>query len=85
MIRKIFCIYDIKAQIFSIPYQSKTEDEAIRLFFEVVNDDTTAMGRCPTNYELFEIGSFDNISAELLSIKPNRIAKVDFKGSTHRH
>lgn len=56
---KIFCIFDSKADAFLAPIFAVTEGIARRMFYDVVNDPSSAFNKHPGDYTLFEIGDFD--------------------------
>ena len=66
MIHKLFTIYDEKAgahlPIFSLP----AEGMATRTFTDCINSADHQFGQHPADYTLFNIGNFDDITAEIL-------------------
>lgn len=62
MLRKLFAIYDVKAEFFMGPYCYRTIGEAQREFSALANDMNTAVGKNPEDFSLFELGSFDDTS-----------------------
>lgn len=59
----IFSIFDSKACYFHTPIFVKSRGDAIRSFIESSNDKTHFVGKNPEDYCLFELGSFDDITA----------------------
>ena len=60
MIHKVYSIYDSKAEVYTLPYFSKMEAEAIRYFSNWVNDPNHQFGKNPEDYTLFYIGEYDD-------------------------
>lgn len=69
MLHKVFTIYDVKAQAYSMPFFQPTIGLAVRGFTDAANDRKSAVGRHPADYVLFEIGSFDDASAHYDELK----------------
>lgn len=74
MITSVFTVHDSKAACFCTPYNSENNNTAIRDFSYAANDPTTPIGRHPSDYTLFCIGSFDNQTGQLTPIEPIAIA-----------
>lgn len=64
MIFKIFSVFDEKAAAYLPPFYLPTTPMAVRSFADCVNDPGHAFGKHPQDFTLFELGSFDDSSAE---------------------
>jgi hypothetical protein len=62
MRKKLFCIYDAKADFYHNPIVFHTDAEAVRGFADLARDKNTHIGAHPEDYTLFEIGIYDNSS-----------------------
>lgn len=71
MLHKIFTVYDSKSEVYSKPFMLKTKGEAMRGFVDVSNDKESAIGQHPEDYSLFEIGEFDDGSANIVNHDAN--------------
>lgn len=60
MIHKIYSVFDSKAQIYSLPFYTKMQAEAIRHFSTWVNDSKHTFGMHPEDYTLFSMGTYDD-------------------------
>lgn len=69
MLRKMYSVYDRKAEMFSQPQFYVTDGEAVRAFVAVCGDNDTMMGRFPADYELFYVGDWADHSG-LVSAPP---------------
>ena len=58
--KKLFAIYDSKAEAWNDPMTFRTTAEAIRSFEQVCNDKTTQFFLYPADYTLFELGGYDD-------------------------
>lgn len=70
----VFSIYDRAAQAYGRPFVAPHVGIAMREFEDVVNNDKSDLFRHPDDYSLFEIGIFDDSSAELEASKPKQLA-----------
>jgi hypothetical protein len=66
MIKKIFAIYDSKAETYNNPYFALTTGAAIREFELAVQNNDSMLSKYPEDYTLFEIGTFDDSTAEIM-------------------
>lgn len=64
--KKIVVIYDVKALAHYDPMFVPTIEAALRLFAEAANDKSTAVGRFPEDFTLFEIGEWDEHSGDMV-------------------
>lgn len=62
--KKIVCsIYDHKAKVFCVPFFSVNNETAQRDFGYAANDPKTEIGRYPTDFTLFRLGTYDDETA----------------------
>lgn len=64
---KIFAIYDIKAEAYLQPFFLPTVGMALRSWTEAVNDPQTKFHLHPSDYTLFQIGTFNQTNGSLYS------------------
>lgn len=64
----MFTIYDNKAEAFLPPFTLPNHAMAARTFADCVRDPQHAFSRNPSDYNLFELGSFDDVTGEMLPI-----------------
>lgn len=62
MIKKIYTVYDAKAEFYATPFFARNNGEALRMFQEAANDKTITIGQYPEDYALFCIGEWDELS-----------------------
>ncbi len=67
MISKIYSIFDEAAQAHLPPFFLPTDAMAKRTFGDCINDAKHAFAQHPDHYTLFDHGTFDNITGEILS------------------
>jgi len=61
----MFVIYDSKADAYMQPWFLTTEPMAARVFSDLINDPESNAGRHPEDYTLFNIGNFNDQTAEI--------------------
>ena len=61
----LFTIYDEKAEVFLPPFFVPTIGIATRAFKDSINSDDHTFGKHPSDYTLFQLGSFDDHDASL--------------------
>lgn len=62
---RMFVVYDSKAEIYNTPFCMNTVGAALRAFADQANDPSTMIGKYPTDYDIFEIGTFDDNSGKI--------------------
>jgi len=62
---KVFAIYDSKAEAYGKPFHYNSRGEAIRGFQEALKDEKTTFAKYPADFTMFEIGEYDELTAEL--------------------
>lgn len=70
MIMKAFAIFDSKSKSFLQPWFAMANGAALRAFGDAVNDRNTPMAKHPGDYQLYEIGEFDDGSGKLEPLVP---------------
>lgn len=78
---KIFCVYDSKAETYGTPFFMENKGVALRGFQDVANDSSTQICKYPEDFTLFELGSFDPLTAKfVLSSTPTSLGvAIEFK------
>lgn len=65
MILKIYTVYDAGVKAYMPPFTMRHSGEATRAFRESVNDPKSNLAKYPSDFTLFEIGSYDDSSAKI--------------------
>lgn len=60
MILKAYSVYDNKALQYHPPFYASTDAAATRSLRDLVEDSNTTIGRHPSDYTLFLVGTFDD-------------------------
>lgn len=78
---KVYSVRDAKAEAWLPPMVARTKGEMLRMFEEAVNDSNHAFSKYPSDYCLFELGSWDDATCKYdLHLAPERIGlAVEFK------
>lgn len=60
LIKKIYAIYDEKAEAYLQPFFLDTQGQAIRAIVDCLSDPDHNFSRHPADYTLFQVGEFNN-------------------------
>lgn len=72
MILNAYTIFDNKALLFNAPFFQHNDAVARRMFGELATDTNTQIGRHPSDFQLYCIGTYDDTKGELVPISPRR-------------
>lgn len=61
---KVFSVFDSKVGAYMTPFFMRSTGEAIRAMLTTARDSSTQFSKYPSDYTLFEIGSYDDQSAK---------------------
>lgn len=79
MLLKIFSVHDQKAEAFLPPFYMHHVGQAGRVFTDCINSNDHQFSQHPADYTLFELGTFNDQTAEITSITPKSIGNgVEF-------
>lgn len=67
MILKMLTVYDSKAECYNTPIFAPTTAVALRMFRAACNEETNEFNKYSSDYQLFEIGEFDQDTCEFRS------------------
>lgn len=65
MLHKIFTVYDSKIEAYLTPFFMQHRGAAIRAFTDLVNDPKSNINKYPSDFTLFEMGEYDDSSAQI--------------------
>lgn len=71
MQQPMIAVYDKKTALFERPFVVRHVGEAIREWDIVTKDSNTKFGKNPEDFDLFQIGFFDDETALVEILKPN--------------
>lgn len=72
MKHNVYSIYDSAAKAYFPPFFLHTEGMALRGFTDAVNDPNSQVGKHPKDYDLFQIGTFDDNTGQLTPLQTNK-------------
>lgn len=70
MIINCYAVYDSKACAFLAPFFAAANGLAIRMFSDAANDPSTTLHKHPSDFNLYQIGTFDDSKGILKSEVP---------------
>lgn len=65
MIRKMYSVFDCKAEVYGPLFPALTNGDALRFFSDTVLKDGTPLNTHPDHYTLFFIGDFDTSTGKI--------------------
>lgn len=69
----LYAVKDTKVGAFMPPFVARARGEAVRSFQAAIQDGTHAFAKFPADYELWQVGEFDDAHGELMPRVPDRI------------
>lgn len=70
MITRCYSIFDRKSLVFHAPWFQPTDGAATRVLEDLVNDNTTSIGKHPSDYVLFFVGTYDDQKGAMAPVSP---------------
>lgn len=70
MLTRAYSVYDNKALIYNRPFFEATDGAALRSFQELANDLNTSVGRYPTDFSLWWVGTYDDQTGQFVPTVP---------------
>lgn len=65
MVYMMYSVLDTKSGLYNLPFSAVARGAALRVFGDVCNDPKTSIHAHPEDYNLFEIGTFDDATGEM--------------------
>lgn len=72
---KIFAVKDMAVDAFGQPFFTNAVGGAIRSFTDETNRDGAAFNAHPGDYDLYELGEYDDESGAIVSIPPRMLVR----------
>lgn len=70
MLLRAYTVYDAKSLAYNTPFFAPTDGSATRSFQELANDLSTTVGKFPTDYSLWFVGTYDDQKGALVPVAP---------------
>lgn len=77
MIIQQYSIRDLKIGLFNRPFAEANNLTAIRAFKSLVDDPQTLMGKYPADFELWQVGSFNEQEGEFTNNQTMLVSGLD--------
>lgn len=74
MKKNLYAVHDLKANVYGLPFVAVNTQIATRSFARACNDPSCDVGMYPNDFNLQQLGSFDDESGEIEPIKPIVVA-----------
>ena len=79
MIKKVFTVYDDKSEAYLQPFFLDTVGQARRAITDCVNDVNHQFCKHPSDYTLFELGTFDDSTGEFTKCRKTHGNLIEYK------
>lgn len=66
----MYSIFDVKADVYNVPFFAPTNGVAIRQFSDLANDAQSSIARHPEDFKLCCVGEFDDGNATIVPVFP---------------
>lgn len=76
MIIKMYAIYDRKTQIHHCPVYAHTTGHILRVIGDMVADPQSPFHLHPDDYQIWEIGTYDDATAHVMTESPHLISSL---------
>lgn len=70
MLLHAYSIYDRKSLVYHPPFYAATDGAAVRSLGDLVADQNTSVGRHPSDYVLYRVGTYNDAKGELVPLAP---------------
>ena len=79
----MFCVYDIQAQTYGLPWYAPTSGVALRMFTEAANTPDSDYAKHPEDYLLVCLGEYDqtNASFQILEKHTELGRAIDYRNT----
>lgn len=72
----MYVIFDTKAKFYNKPFYLQNDNVALRAFTDLANDETTDVFKHPTDFQLYKVGTYDDVTATIVSNPPIHMANA---------
>lgn len=69
----VYCIFDVAAGAYMRPFFVQADGQAQRLFSDLALDASHDIGKHPSDYTLFRIGTYEELTGEIVGEKQVKI------------
>jgi len=76
MNNEMFAIRDRKIGAYKAPFVARNKGDASRMFAGAIKQGNTQLSEYPEDFDLFFIGSFNDLSGQLDSVKPEFVCSA---------
>lgn len=76
MIHQVIAVKDVKAGHYAKPVAVPTDAVGVRAFADAVNDSSSEYFKHPEDYEIWNIGTYDDNTGELVASQPRQLANA---------
>lgn len=74
--KNLYSIYDRATESYTPPFQQPSNNAAIRAIKNEIRQPDSQLAQHPTDYELYQVGTFDETTGNITAVK-ERIARIE--------
>lgn len=72
----IYSVYDVKACAYARPLYLRSKEELFAAIYETAKEKSTGFYKHPEDYTVYELGTFDELTAKIEYIGPQSVGTV---------
>lgn len=69
VLMSVFAVYDVKAELYNVPFFLPKAAMAVRSFSDLVNDEQSSIHRHPSEFKLVHLGFFDTVTGAMSALE----------------
>lgn len=73
MKKELYVIYDSKSAVYGNPFAQLNDQVALRMAADLAQDMDTEVGRHPTDFTMFKIGSYEDTTGQVTQLKTHEV------------
>lgn len=70
MVSNLYCVYDLKVEVWHAPFCLKNDGHAIRHFTQMFNSERNMFNQFAEDFRIFMIGKYNDASGEIVGSNP---------------
>lgn len=70
MTTELYTVFDTLTGAYGRPFHAINQADALRMAKTLANDKATTVGQSPTDFALFHLGSYDDLTAKITESRP---------------
>ena len=72
MIMRIYSVYDLKAEVYQMPFYAHNRGHAMRMIQDVVRNKDSMLAKHPGDFRLLEVGEYNDSNGRIVGFEINK-------------